>query len=272
MEFLAAGGNVSDLDRYLRRLEAALKPATEEVMKPRGELRDLATLLRIEMAHPGVHELEKRVHQAVRDREQALAQLDRAAATFEGHVTSTIHAIVDAVGLLVDSALPNQPEQVSKIPGVGSLRPRARHELLRETRKLSDTLRTAAVESNPGLRRDAFMALHATESSRILRCLEALENSRWRLSSPYQRHDLPGNFGVVKSGYFATYFTSLSTARTAWRRADRAALQHAMDMAGMSADLMNWLALRSGLHIQPLRPKAGERRRVLSETLNSQTA
>ena len=285
MKFLAAGGKIADIDRYLRRVEAALTPASDEVIKSRGEIRDLATLLRIEMAHPGVHRLEKRVHQAVRDREQALAKLDRAATTFEGHVTSTILAIIDAVDLLVDPDKPKKSEQVGKIPRVNFLRPRGRDDLLFMSRVLSVALEAATVESNPDLRRDAFVALHATESVRILRCLEALEQSRWRLSSPHQRHDLPGNFGVVKSGHFASYVALLTTATTAWRTENLTTLQHAMDvardsfeaadartrdMAGMSADLMNWLALRPGLHMQSLRPKAGERRRGLAETFKSQ--
>lgn len=285
MKFLAAGGKVEEIDRYLRRVEQGLKPVSGDAMSSRGSLRDLATLLRIEMAHQGVRGLEKRIHEAARLRERALAKLDRAAASFEGQVTSAIRAIVDAASLLEDSALLDRIEQSSGRHTRFSTGSRARYELVRKAGELNAALSSAAALSNPDLRREAFVAMHDAESGRVLWCLEALENSRWKLASRSPRHDLPGKFGVVKSGHFANYIMSLRTAEAAWRKADRATVQqaervalefyeaadaHIEDMAGMSEDLMNWLAIRSSFNMQPLRQKAGKRRREVVKTHCSQ--
>lgn len=275
VDFLASGGTIACLDRYLRRVEAALKPTDDEIAGPKGKLRDVTTLLRVEMSRRGVRDFERLIHKAEHERAKASAQAARAAANFEANVASSIRSIRQAVDLLTDAPrLAKMDDAIGRPLGVFR-RPSARRRLLSDTRDLNSALEIAAAEPDEELRRDAFISLHVSEAANVTRCLEALQSSHWKLSSPFPRDDLPGEFGVVRDGHFAEYLALLKTAVSAWQKADREALEQKLGavwdsqkmaeararcMAALPADLMNWLALRSNFHTRPLRPKVAERR------------
>ncbi|PPU43033.1 hypothetical protein XcyCFBP4188_11920 [Xanthomonas hortorum pv. cynarae] len=274
MQFLAAGGSVMDIERYLRRVESSLAPKLGTQMTAAAKLRDFATMLRIEITDADLHILQKRVHQAALDRRRAEARFRRIDASFQRDISKALNAIREAAGLLQDTEITSWPECFSRRHGFERVHLNERRKLVNETTVFVASLMAVEAVSDPGERHFAFVELHAAQSSRVHRCLEALELSRWRLPSTIQRTDLPGKYGVVKCGRFADFDGLLRTAQTAWLRCDPTKIQKALkieleasdianrrsqDMAGMPANLMNWLAMNSEVHSDPIRPKAGER-------------
>lgn len=275
IQFLAAGGRVSDIERYLRRVESFLAPKAGTQMETAAKLRDFATVLRIEIADAGLQILQRRIRQAELEWRRAEAKFRSIDASFQQDISKAFHAINDAAGLLHESEPPFLLKRLAGRRGLRRMLLNEREKLVLKTTGLVAALE--AVEALPDLseRHVAFLQLHVTQSNHVLQCLEALELCRWRLPSPYQRTDLPGKYGVVKYGHFTDFDGLLRMAQTAWLRTDPTKVQKALkmaseayevayrrsqDIAGMPESLMNWLAGNFEVHLDPLRTKAGERR------------
>lgn len=236
-------------------------------------MRDSATLVRCELEKEGAVELEHRIHQAVNDQREARAELERLIEEVGDRVARAVRCIGLCAAMLVDG----NDHLRSKMEGGrrSSFPPlNGRKQLVNRAEDLKRAAELLEKNADAIHRQDAILGFEHRESDSISKCIEELNKSCWKLKSPFPRNDLPGTYGVVRSGSYAEFLAEFQQAKEAWD-IDRLSVLRALinsvidrfqqaqrrseGMDELSVDLVNCLSLRSNFCIRPLREKAGAR-------------
>lgn len=221
--------------------------------------------------------LEKRVRDALRDREAAVSEIDKAADDFAALTNRVVRGIKNAMDLLEDPRPRNKFEvKLERIRSGGSRRRATRGDMDRARELVVGLAEVTAAEQDPDGRRDGYLSFHDAVGKQISDLLATLEASRIKLTSsrPSDR------IGDVIRGRYAEFEKALDDAQDAWSKISRDGVERTYERVyaryhdadsragmteGMPADLLNWLGARNDFNMPPGRPNAAERRSRLRQ-------